>query len=52
MPSVGVYFLEGQFGLGEPVGPGEGARQPRQLRPRTATATRDDDRPENVSAVA
>jgi transposase-like protein len=25
---------------------------PRQLRPRTATATRDDDRPENVSATA
>jgi hypothetical protein len=25
---------------------------PRQLRPRTVTATRDDDRPENVSTVA
>jgi putative transposase len=25
---------------------------PRQLRPRTVTATRDDDRPENVSATA
>ena len=25
---------------------------PRQLRPRTVTATQDDDRPENVSATA
>ena len=25
---------------------------PRQLRPRTVTATQDDDRPENVSAIA
>jgi len=25
---------------------------PRQLRPRTVTATRDDNRPENVSATA